>query len=650
MRILAAALSLLALGAASPIAPPSAPAEMPRPAERATLTKIDADTWLDGFLPYALKRGDIAGAVVTIVRDGEILTSRGFGYADVDARQPVDAERTIFRPGSVSKLFTWTAVMQLVEKGQLDLDADINTYLDFRIPPAFGRPVTLRHLMTHSAGFEEAVRGLITPDRRNVGLEENLKRWVPARVYPPGTTPAYSNYGTALAGYIVQRKSGLPFETYVEREVFEPLEMRSSSFRQPLPGALKARMSKGYVAASAPAGGFEYVSFAPAGSLASTGPDMGNFMIAHLNGGAFRGKQILRSATAELMHSSALTVIPGLNRMKLGFYEQDRNGHRILSHAGDTMLFHSELNLFPDDNVGVFISFNSLGKGAAVAALRTAFLEGFTDRYFPASPSMPARVKDLASAKNHAAMAAGVYDNSRRSHSNFLAGLALFGQNQIIDNGDGTITVPTQEDAAGNPKRWHEISPFLWQEEGGTARLGAVVRDGSVVRYSVDDVSPFMVWDRAPWWRSTTWIAPALKLALAVFLLTLLAWPAGALLRRYAGTSPLGVAGAKWPRAGIRLCAALLLVAVAGWMSVVAALSANLSPDHAFDVKLHILNVLMIAGSFGGLIAACAYLWLLRAPGAGRMRRVWILILIAGFAIFCWVTAVFHLGDFSTQF
>src|SRR5438094_2670439 len=146
-------------------------------------TKEDVEAWLDGFTPYALQRGDVAGAVVVVVKDGQVLLAKGYGYADVAARKPVDPERTLFRAGSVSKLFTWTAVMQLVEQGKLDLDADVNGYLDFKIPPRNGKPITLRNLMTHTPGFDETIRALIIADPKDLlTLEAGLKHWIPPRV------------------------------------------------------------------------------------------------------------------------------------------------------------------------------------------------------------------------------------------------------------------------------------------------------------------------------------------------------------------------------------------------------------------------------------------------------------------------------------
>ncbi len=281
------------------------------------LTREDAEAWLDGYMRYALQRGDVAGAVVAIVKDGQVLLQKGYGYADVEQRTPVDPEATLFRPGSVSKLITWTAVMQLVEQGKIDLDQDVNTYLDFEIPARDGKPVTMRNIMTHTAGFEESLRNLVTAETSKVPpLGDVLKSWVPERITPPGATPAYSNYATTLAGYIVQRVSDQSFDDYVERSIFAPLGMNNSSFRQPLPERLRAGMSKGYALGSGDPKPYEMFAQAPAGSLASTGADMAKFMIAHLN----EGGPLLQPRTARMMHETTLDQIPGLNRMALGFY------------------------------------------------------------------------------------------------------------------------------------------------------------------------------------------------------------------------------------------------------------------------------------------------------------------------------------------
>src|SRR5438874_2759751 len=196
LAICAVGLSGAAAQPATGPAPVSAPPAVHAPATPATkpattthsLTAEDVGAWLDGLIPYGIDRGDVAGVEVVVVKDGRVLFERGYGVADVKSRRPVDPKRTLFRPGSISKLFTWTAAMQLVEQGKLDFDLDVNAYLDFKIPPAFGKPLTLRNLMTHTPGFEESIKGLFAKDRRPLGAV--LKAWVPTRIFPPGEVSA----------------------------------------------------------------------------------------------------------------------------------------------------------------------------------------------------------------------------------------------------------------------------------------------------------------------------------------------------------------------------------------------------------------------------------------------------------------------------
>ena len=207
------------------------------------LTAGDVEAFLDGVVPLQLEREDIAGATVAIVKDGKLLFAKGYGYSDVTNKKPVSPEVTMFRPGSVSKLFTWTAVMQLVEQGKLDLDRDVNEYIDYKIPDAFDKPITVKNLLTHTPGFEEQVKDLITNRVETPDLGAYLKTHIPGRIFPPGTVPAYSNYGAALAGYIVERVSGEPFDQYVQDHIFKPLGMTHSTFDQPLPSELAPNFS-----------------------------------------------------------------------------------------------------------------------------------------------------------------------------------------------------------------------------------------------------------------------------------------------------------------------------------------------------------------------------------------------------------------------
>ncbi len=637
-----------------PLTPPTpavdAPVSQTPATQAAPLTREDVEAWLDGFMPYALAAGDVAGAVVVVVKDGEILAQKGFGYSDVAKRTPVDPATTLFRPGSVSKLFTWTAVMQQVEQGKLELDTDVNQYLDFEIPPRDGKPVTLRNIMTHTAGFEEQVKELIGAENNVQPFESHLKRWVPTRLFAPGTTPAYSNYATALAGYLVQRVSGQSFDDYLDQHIFGPLGMEHSTFRQPLPEKLKPLMSSGYSTASdGKAKPFEVVGAAPAGSLSASGADMARFMIAHLNDGAFGDQHILQPATAEQMHGTALTLLPRVHRMLLGFYEQSYNGHRIIGHGGDTQWFHSNLHLFLDANVGLFVSMNSSGKNGATGDIRNALFEQFTDRYFP-GPALEGEV-DPEVAAEHARMMVGVYDNSRRMDSSFLSLLNLAGPIKVAANEDGTISVPLATNLAGVPIKWREVEPFVWRDVNGKSLLSAQVEDGRVVRFSFDGLSPFMVFEPSPASRSAGWLLPSLIAGLVAILLTVLAWPVSALVRRHYGV-PYRLAGedARAHRF-VRIASTAAIVLFGTWAITITKMMGDFNLLTAsMDGWLWVLQLLSLVVFIGAVVAGVWNAWVvLRAPRKWY-SKVWAVVLALSLLVLLWVAFAFNLIAFDVNY
>jgi CubicO group peptidase (beta-lactamase class C family) len=190
----------------------------------------------------------IVGVAVSVVKDGKLFFAKGYGYADLENNIRVDPEATLFKLGSLTKLFTWTAVMQLAEQGKLDLDADVNTYLDFRIPDTYPQPITLKHLMAHTSGFEDLHAEMVTLAEENLlPPREWLASHIPARVRPPGEVAAYSNYGAALAGYIVARVSGQSYSQYVQEHILDPLGMEGTTALWPTPPELLARESVGYM-------------------------------------------------------------------------------------------------------------------------------------------------------------------------------------------------------------------------------------------------------------------------------------------------------------------------------------------------------------------------------------------------------------------
>ena len=491
------------------------------------MTAPDIEAFLDGMVPTELHREDIAGAVIVIVKDGKILFAKGYGYAGVDRRKPVSPDATLFRPGSVSKLFTWTSVMQLVEQGKLDLDRDVNEYLDFKIPATYPQPITLRNIMTHTPGFEEAVKELFIRDVGDLKpLGEYLKERLPRRIFPPGTIPAYSNYATALAGYIVQRVSGVPYDVYVEQHILNPLGMTHTTFRQPLPDTLKPLMSSGYELASQPAKPFEVVQAWPAGSSATSGLDMARFMLAHLQDGRYEDAQILRPETARLMHSRQFGADPRLHGMCLGFYEETRNGHRIIGHGGDTIYFHTDLHLLPDSGLGFFISQNSAGK----ALIRTTVWEAFLDRYFPYQPpASPA----VTSAKEDARLVSGRYIVSRRSETTLLKVGTLGGELKVFSNRDGTISASQFRNPNGQPKRFSEIGPLLFREVNGQSLLAFRRGDSGRMMLGID--YPFMVFQPARWYQDSAVNLFIIGATVVVLALTVLVWPAASAVRWHYG-------------------------------------------------------------------------------------------------------------------
>ncbi|WP_313804594.1 serine hydrolase domain-containing protein [Sphingobium sp.] len=606
---------------------------------RHDLSKTDADAWLDGFLPYALQQADIAGAAVVIVKDGQVLTARGFGYADVAARKAVDPDLTLFRPGSVSKLFTWTAVMQLVEQGKIDLDADVNRYLDFKIPPFRGRPITMRDLMTHTPGFGDVFKDGIRSTGDVPPLGAVLRRMLPDRIFAPGTTPAYSNYGCALAGYIVERVSGMPFNIYVEHNIFWPLGMAHSTFRQPLPPKLAPFMSKGYVIASQSPQPFELVSIPPAGGLSASASDMAKFMMALLNHGA----GLMRPETARQMLAPTNVVLPGLNRMALGFYEQQVNGLSAVGHAGDLNRAHAYLWLLPAQNTGVFVVMNSAGATESESFdIRLGLFQAFGDRYFP----VPARAPlELSTAKAHAKLLVGNYSLSRGSFTNFIDAANFLRQTHIGLDEDGRPQVPY--DFSSRPHKWIEIAPFLWQDAYGPQRLSAKVENGKVVRWSVDAVSPFMVWEPTPWTRNIAWLMPAFLAGLGIIAITALGWPAGAIARRRYGAS-LGLTGIDLTlHRLIHGLSWLALAILGGWMLLFQSLGAT---DASLDAWIWLLEITSAIG-FAGL-AACA-LWIAyrswTRPGTW-FARAWPTLRAAAALSILWVAVAFHLTSFGANY
>lgn len=479
---------------------------------RGLTTRAELEAFLDGVMIANLRDEHVAGATVSVVKDGELFFAKGYGYADLEKRVPVDAETTLFRVGSVSKLLTWTAVMQLVESGKLALDADVNTYIDFEIPKTFPEPITLRHVMTHTTGFEDDGRDLFSEDpEKIVPLGRWLATHVPGRVRAPGRFASYSNYASALAGYVVERASGMPWAEYIEQRVLAPLGMSQTSVRQPLPEQLQPAMSQGYEFDDGrfTARKWEVITgAAPAGSVSSSAADMAKLMLAHLNGGALGNRRILAASTCELMHARAFGHDDRINGSALGFYEKSSHGLRIIGHNGDTALFHSDLALIPAERIGIFVSYNTT-TGRTLS--RFTFLGEFLDHYFAPAP-MPV----AASADAHAEMerVAGQYAFMRRSYTTFQRVDGLSGGVSVEPTGSGTLILSSTFGT-------HElvrVGPMLYRDALGES-LFAFRGDGaSPAAYAFMGDVPPMALERMPWFESPALHQSLLTVAILVFI------------------------------------------------------------------------------------------------------------------------------------
>jgi CubicO group peptidase (beta-lactamase class C family) len=444
---------------AEPVTTPETTAAVP-PESQGPSDPAEVAAFLDGVMVAHMESYHIAGAVVAVVKDGELFFAKGYGYADVERKKPVIADKTLFRTGSTGKLFTWTAVMQLQEKGLIDLDADINIYLKkFKIPETFPQPITMTHLLTHTPGFEDRFTGMgaLTP-KDIVPLGDYLARHMPARVRPAGQLTAYSNYGAALAGYIVEVVSGMPYEKYIEENIFKPLDMMNSTFVQPLPKNLAENMSVGYEYKNGQyeAKEFELLgSMAPAGSMSCTAVDMANFMIAHLGGGAYLEKRILNEETVKTMHTRLFANDPKTTGNAYGFWEYRHNHLRIIDHGGDTVYFHTLLSLVPGKNIGFFVSYNTLPERNP----RSALLKAFLDRYYPMPDTI--ELKPLSKDKDNHWLRrfTGSYQMARSSYTTYEKVAGLFPFLNISTTKDGKLLARS--------KQWIQVEPLVFQEVGG---------------------------------------------------------------------------------------------------------------------------------------------------------------------------------------
>ncbi len=478
----------------------------------------DVAAFLDGFLTAQLAEEHVAGAAVAVVLGDKIIYSGGFGYADVQQQTKVDPATTMFRVGSVSKLFLWTAVMKLVEQGKLDLDEDVNTYLagsGILVPDTFERPITVKDLMCHTPGFDDYVIGLFARGPQDLKpIEQLMRLQLPERVRPPGDLASYSNHGSLLAAVIVQQISGMSWEEFVRKQILDPLQLANTTLDQPPQDQLPQALCHGYTynggSGTFNEQGFEYIPAAPAGCVSASAEDMARFMIAHLNQGKFNDARILQAATVAQMHSRSHWHDQRLDAMCHGFWELHRNGQRILQHGGDTQIFHSLLAILPDQKVGIFVSYNT----DTGAGLREPLLNAFLDRYFPVDQARPAEPQDLGEPTDRFA---GTYKTLRYDQSTITKIAMLLQVLKVKAEADNQVSV--------NGKSYLQVEPLLFRQQHGPETIVFREDDAGHITHLFINSAPALSFERTRWYESQVLQIGLFAASCLVLLSVIIGWP-----------------------------------------------------------------------------------------------------------------------------
>ncbi|WP_372786447.1 serine hydrolase domain-containing protein [Phenylobacterium sp.] len=520
---------------AAPLAPPPPPAPAAPGAKLTSgqpIPPAELEAFVDGVVQDAMGREHIAGVTVSVVQNGQVVLKKGYGFANLNPQRPVDPDRSLFRVGSISKTFTWIALMKEVEAGRMRLNQPVNLYLPERVQvrdQGYDQPVRVANLMDHSPGFEDRALGqLFERDFDRVRpIDVYLRQERPKRVHAPGEVSSYSNYGAALAGEAVTYTSGRPYERLIEDEILGPLGMAHTTFREPhepktgLPGPMPARLvadiSDGY--RWTPVGfsrrDYEYIGqIAPAGAGSSTAGDMARYMLMQLGGGQLGGAVIYGPTSAEAFRTPLRPSPPGINGWAHGFMVFDLpGGHRGYGHGGATLSFFSNMVVVPDLNLGVFISTNTDTGRPLSGRLPDRIVQHF---YAAPAPFPRPGSPELA---EHRGDFAGYYLTTRRTYS----GLEGF-VDQLMGGATVTVTREGRLVTAGGDgvKTWAPEGPL---EEGrfissqGSERIAFDRAEGGARAFHV--ASGTQVFERAPVWRQprtlTTLAALAAAAALATF-------------------------------------------------------------------------------------------------------------------------------------
>jgi CubicO group peptidase (beta-lactamase class C family) len=496
--------------------------------------RVALEAFVDGVVEAYLHDSYLAGVTLSIIKDGEVVLLKGYGLASIDPEQAVDPGRSLFRIGSISKTFVWTALMQLAAKGALSLDDPVNQHLpdDLGIPDdGVTEPIRIRHLMTHTTGLETAIlgHGIRRDEQDLLTLHEYLKRFRPRRVRPPGEFIAYSNYGAALAGYIVANVSGVDFETYVEENIYKPLGMTHSTFREPygdaasaelpspMPKALTVDVAQGleWSEGAWRAQEYEYLTqIGPAGSMSSSAADMARFMLAHLG----HGEQILDPETARKMHQKSFSNAEGMRGLAHGFAQWDLPGSPDnFGHNGGTLQFMSNMVMVPGYDLGIFVATNSSADRVGLFFVNS--LPYLVVGHYFGEDTSP--TESASNPIEDAEKYSGVYRTMRRNYTQLEKLISLESVTRVSTTSDGYLLTSDPLESI----RWVEVGLHLFRELGGERFIAFREGEGGGITHLLHSYNSS---ERIGFFEGAQW----LNLILALGVLTAIGMTRGAWSRR----------------------------------------------------------------------------------------------------------------------
>jgi len=453
--------------------------------------QAEFEAFLDAYLAEQMEAYHVPGAVFTMVKDGKVFFSKGYGYADLENQIPMDTERTTLTSASVSKAFTALGVLQLYDQGLINLDDDVHPYItEFELPNQYPGGPTFAHLLTHTDGFESRMIGvaaLSEDDLRPLG--EMLNTYMPTQLYPPGQFMTYGDFAANLAGHLISEISGLTFEQYMDENVFTPLGMDNSTLDLRLSKEMRASLAQPYEYAD---GNYEplpfySISYSPMGGLRTTAADMDHFMLALLNGGEYQGTRILSEAVTQMMFTQQYAPHPKMGGITYGLFEHLENGHQLFFRDGDGVGVRSRVTFFPEENLGFYIAYNS-----GDSSLRLDIISAILDEFYTGSEnSAPRGILDY---QDRATQFAGTYRYSNADMTTFGKSMLFFSQLvEVSVSKEGYLLVEAASLMGGEKSspmggfegvsQWVEVEPLYFERVDGKGQIAFGLDENGKIAY-----------------------------------------------------------------------------------------------------------------------------------------------------------------------